>query len=138
MNENVFTNSYSRNKLTRDGNSARTKSESISEPRWSATLSSCTQQARPAPRARCYGMHTPLWEFGSSGPGRWLSWCCVTFPQASLFLRVQFFASCTAYAHRAPAHARTCTHTVGKNTLTNVQGCIGRRRKWSDGEGGRE
>lgn len=30
------------------------------------------------------------------------------------------------------------THTVGKNTLTNVEGCIGRRRKWSDGEGGRE
>lgn len=125
MNENVFTNSYSRNKLTRDGNSARTKSESISEPRWSATLSSCTQQARPAPRARCYGMHTPLWEFGSSGPGRWLSWCCVTFPQASLFLRVQFFASCTAYAHRTPAHARTCIHRYPHCWKEHVDECRG-------------
>ncbi|XP_046144624.1 uncharacterized protein LOC123988464 [Osmia bicornis bicornis] len=57
---------------------------------------------------------TPLWEFGSSGPGCWLSWCCVTFPQASLFLRVHFFPGCAPRTPTVHLHTRATAIQAGR------------------------
>lgn len=68
-----------------------------------------------------------------------LSWCCVTFPQPSLFLRVQFFRR--LHGARPPC---TCTSPLRvhvraptRRQYTNIRGLVwvsrrkrGRQRRW--------